>query len=88
MAVAGGFVNWYAKVKKGHARAYNFVELIGEICASGLVGVGVFMTLAAYDQPLGVCAAAAGIGGHMGTRLLFLVEQVLERRFSSDGDKD
>lgn len=88
MAFAGGFVNWYSRVKRGHARAFNLVELVGEICTSGLVGVGAFMILSSYDQPLGVCAAAAGIGGHMGTRLLFLVEQIFERRLKSAGEKD
>lgn len=88
MAVAGGVVNWYSRVKRGHARVFNLIELVGEICTSGLVGVGAFMILSSYDQPLGVCAAAAGIGGHMGTRLLFLVEQVFERRLKATGEKD
>ncbi len=88
MAAAGGFVNWYSKVKQGHTRVFNFVELIGEICTSGLVGVGVFMILASYDQPLGVCAAASGVGGHMGTRLLFLIEQAFSRRVNTLADKE
>ena len=88
MAVTGGFVNWYSKVKKGHTRAFNFVELIGEIFASGLVGTDAFMILASYDQPLGICAASAGVGGHMGTRLLFLIEQALERRMNQIEKKD
>lgn len=25
----GGAVNWYAKVKHGHTRAFNIIELIG-----------------------------------------------------------
>lgn len=88
MAFAGGFVNWYSRVKRGHTRVFNLIELIGEIWTSGLVGVSAFMILSSYDQPLGVCAAAAGIGGHMGTRLLFLVEQVFERRLKATGEKD
>jgi len=83
MAIGGGAVNWYAKVKQGHTRAFNVVELIGEIFTSGFVGLGVFMLLAAIDQPMGVCAAAAGVGGHMATRLLFAVERAIERRLLS-----
>jgi hypothetical protein len=82
MAFGGGVVNWYAKVKAGHTRAFNVIELIGEIFTSGFVGLGVFMLLAAFDQPLGVCAAAAGVGGHMATRLLFAVERAIERRIN------
>ena len=80
MAFGGGAVNWYAKVKRGHARAFNIIELIGEIFASGFVGLGVFMLLAAMGQPAGICAAAAGVGGHMATRLLFAIERAVEAR--------
>ena len=90
MAVGGGAVNWYAKVKRGHARAFNVVELLGEIFISGFVGLGVFMGLAGIDQPIGVCAAAAGIAGHMGTRLLFAMERAVERRLDKalSGESD
>lgn len=80
MAFGGGAVNWYAKVKRGHTRAFNIIELIGEIFTSGFVGLGVFMMLAAMGQPAGVCAAAAGVGGHMATRLLFAIERAVEAR--------
>lgn len=83
MAAGGGAVNWYAKVKQGHTRVFNLVELIGEIFTSGFVGLGVFMFLAALDQPVGVCAAAAGVGGHMATRLLFAIERVFERKLNA-----
>ena len=83
MAFGGGIVNWYAKVKRGHTRAFNVIELIGEIFTSGFVGLSVFMLLAAWDQPTGVCAAAAGVGGHMATRLLFTVERAIEARLEA-----
>lgn len=85
MAVAGGVINWYARVKRGHARAFNFIELVGEIFTSGFVGLGIFMLLASWDQPAGVCAAAAGVSGHMATRLLFAVERAIERQFDQYG---
>lgn len=85
MAVVGGSVNWYAKVKRGHARAFNVVELIGEIFTSGFVGLLVFMLLEAIGQPIGICAAGAGVGGHMATRLLFAVERAVERKLSQIG---
>ncbi|MBX9635923.1 MAG: phage holin family protein [Nitrosomonas sp.] len=83
MASAGGAVNWYAKVRRGHPRAFNIGELIGEIFISGFVGMMAFMSLDAIGQPIGLCAAAAGVGGHMSTRLLFAVERVIESRFGS-----
>jgi hypothetical protein len=42
----------------------------------------VFMAVEALDQPMGLCAAAAGIGGHMATRLLFALEKLLESRIN------
>jgi CHASE2 domain-containing sensor protein len=83
MAICGGLVNWYARIKRGHARAFNFVELIGEILTSGFVGLGVFMLLDSWNQPAGLCAAAAGVSGHMATRLLFAVERAIERQLDS-----
>ena len=83
MAFGGGVVNWYAKVKRGHTRAFNIIELIGEIFTSGFVGLGVFMLLAALDQPVGICAAASGVGGHMATRLLFAIECAVEARLDN-----
>lgn len=80
MAFGGGLVNWYARIRAGHTRAFNIIELIGEIFTSGFVGIGAFMFLASLEQPIGLCAAAAGIGGHMATRLLFAVEKFIEKR--------
>ena len=85
MAMGGGAINWYARVKRGHVRAFNVIELIGEIFTSGLVGLGVFMALDAWNQPLGLCAAAAGVSGHMATRLLFAIERAIERQIDAYG---
>lgn len=84
-AFGGGFVNWWSKIRQGNARVFNLVELVGEVVVSGLVGVGAFMALDAIEQPLGLCAAAAGICGHMGTRLLYSLERFLERKLDKLG---
>lgn len=80
MSMAGGFLNWWSKIRAGHARHFNVVEMVGEMCVSGVVGLGVFMAADGLGQPPSICAAVAGIGGHMGTRLLFLVEQWAMKR--------
>lgn len=85
MAMGGGLVNWYAKLRSGHVRVFSFVELIGEIFTSGFVGLGVFMLLNSWNQPAGLCAAAAGVSGHMATRLLFAVERAVERQLNAFG---
>lgn len=80
MAMGGGFVNWYAKVKLSHTRPFNLLELIGEMVTSGFVGIGVFMTLDGFGQPVSLCAAGSGIGGHMAARLLFILERLIEQK--------
>lgn len=81
MSCAGGLVNWYGRIRAGHTRAFNVIELIGEIFTSAFVGLGVFMAAQSMGQPLGLCAAMAGVGGHMATRLLFAFEKMIESRF-------
>lgn len=83
MSLAGGLINWYGRIKSGNIIRFNLLELIGELFTSGAVGVGIFMLLEAWGQPLGVCAAAAGVSGHMSTRLLFVVGQVVESRINA-----
>lgn len=82
MAFGSGAINWWARVKTGKARMFNFFELLGEMFTSGMVGLGVFMSLAAWEQPAGLCAAAAGISGHMATRLLFAIERAIEHKIN------
>jgi hypothetical protein len=41
------------------------------------------MLLDSWNHPLGFCAAAAGVSGHMATRLLFAVERAIERQLDN-----
>lgn len=83
MAFGGGIINWMGRIKRGQTRPFNIIELVGEICTSGFVGVGAFMLLDAFEQPHGLCAAASGVGGHMATRLLFLIEKTIEAKLEN-----
>lgn len=78
MALSGGLINWLGQSKKIQSGHFSVFELFGELFTSGFVGVGLFMFIDSLGQPLGLCAAAAGIGGHMATRFLFLVEHRIE----------
>lgn len=82
MSLLGGLVSWYSKLKAGHTRVFNVIELIGEVVTSGFVGLMTFMVFSSYGCPEGLCAASSGIAGHMATRLLFLIEQTIEKKFS------
>lgn len=85
MAFGGGFINWYSKVRSGHTRVFNIAELIGEMLISGVVGLGSYMAGDGLGLPPSLCAVAAGIGGHMGTRLVFLAEELARKKFEDLG---
>ena len=68
LAAWGGLVSFYRKVKSGETRAFNVVELIGEIATSAFAGLITFwLCEAAQFNPL-VTAALVGISGHMGSQ--------------------
>jgi len=84
MALGGGLINHLSRFKQ--VRRLKWFELLVDLLASALVGLGAFMLFAAFNYPEGVCAAASSVCGHMGTRLLFLVERTIEGRLKT-GDK-
>jgi len=87
LSAMGGFVSFMRKVKDGHARAWNIVELIGEICTSAFAGVMTFYLCeySNFDQLL--TAAFVGIAGHMGSRSIMLFERLMESKFPQGSEK-
>lgn len=80
MSMGGGFVSWYQKYKFGNERSFSVWELIGEIATSLLSGLGMFMAAKSADFPEGAAGALAGLAGHMGSRMFFLAEKILEEK--------
>lgn len=83
LSMLGGFVNFAAKVRQGRARAFNFVELVGELITSGFAGILTFFLCEAAGIGQLASAPLIGIAGHMGTRAIFLMEAWAEKRFGS-----
>ena len=84
MAVGGGVVNWMGQTRNTENSVFSVFELMGELFTSGFIGVGVFMVAETLNQDIGICAALAGIGGHMATRLLFLIERFIAGKFDKE----
>ena len=80
LAAWGGLVNFYRKVKSGETRAFNVVELIGEIATFWLCE-------AAQFNPL-VTAALVGISGHMGSRAIYQLERWAQTRLGNSASKE
>ena len=83
VALLGGAVAFYRKVKEGAARAFNFTEFIGEMLTSALAGVLFYWFCQYAEMNPWLTAAIVGIAGHMGSRGMFLLEKWVESKFSS-----
>lgn len=80
LSMTGGFVSFFRKVKEGTSRAVNITEFVGEIVTSGFTGVLTFwLCEAAGFDPL-ITATLVGISGHMGSKVIFLIEQWAEKK--------
>ena len=88
VAMIGGAVSFYSKVKAGKARAANIPELIGELFVSGAVGAFTYWLLQGLDVNPYLQAAGVGISGHMGSRAIYLAEQYIEKKLGLDADPD
>lgn len=79
IAAAGGWVNFQQKVKAGHARAFNFAELAGELFISASVGIVTYWICKGFGVNEWLTAAGVAVSGHMGARAIFLAEKTVEQ---------
>ena len=80
LSLWGGLVSFYTKVQKGIVRAFNLTELLGELATSGLTGVVTFYLCELSDTPPLLSAVFIAVSGHMGSRLIFMLESRIERK--------
>ncbi len=81
LSILGGVVSFMQKLKRGHARAWNVAEFIGELATSAFAGVITFY-LCQWSgfSPL-LTASFVGISGHMGSRAIAIMERFFESKF-------
>lgn len=87
VALLGGFVSWYGKVRSGALAATSINHLIGELCASAFAGLVCFWVCEWSGFPQLLTAALTGIMGHMGTRGITLLEEWATSKFGP-GDQE
>jgi len=84
MAVFGGVVSWYARVRRGEVGLGSLSALLGELATSALSGLIAFYVCEWAGAPPLLEPAIVGIAGHMGARGIALAEHLaqgwLERR--------
>lgn len=81
IALLGGLVSFYNRVRSGAAQAWNVMHLVGELATSGFAGLLAFWMCAYAGTPQLVTAALVGVAGHMGTRAITAFEKWAAQRF-------
>lgn len=82
MAIFGGFVSWYAKVRRDEIPGSSLFHLIGEITTSAFAGLVTFFICEYAGLSRGITAPLVGIAGHMGAKVISWYEERATRALS------
>ncbi len=82
VAILGGFVSWFAKVRTGEISPASVFHLIGEISTSAFVGLVTFWICEYLNLPQLITAPIVGISGHMGAKAITLIERAAQKKFA------
>lgn len=86
LAMLGGAASFVRRVRSGQSKYSNIVELIGELVVSAFAGlVTFFLCQSAKFDPM-LTAAFIAISGHMGTRIIFMFESYLVKKFGLNNE--
>jgi len=83
LASWGGIANYARKLRDGIITRFSITELIGELVISGFTGLMTFYLCVAGEVQEPVSAVLVGISGHMGSRGIYLIENILKRRYDA-----
>lgn len=83
IAMLGGLVSWYAKVRKGELPAFSMMHLIGELATSAFAGLLAFWICESLSVPQLLTIAIVGISGHAGTAAIQQLEKMAQNKFSA-----
>ena len=78
-AMWGGFCHYIGGVRSGK-RQLSLFELAGDLAYSAFAGIMIAAVCMNFDVGKWMTFAAAGMGGHMGSRTIFLLERALKKR--------
>jgi hypothetical protein len=82
-AIFGGLVSFYSKVRRGEVEALSLMQLVGEIATSAFAGLLVFYLCEYLQIDQMLTAPLVGISGHMGAKVITIIEDVAKRRAAS-----
>lgn len=87
LSMWGGAVSFYQKVKNGTTDKWSITELVGELITSAFSGVMAFYLCEFGGLPPLLTAVCVAISGHMGARGIFMLEQVVKKKFGVQEEK-
>ncbi len=79
IAIFGGVVSWYRKVRRGEIPSWGLGYLIGEMTLSAFSGLLVFWICEWRQVPQILTASLAGVAGLSSAKLLTLAENFAQR---------
>lgn len=88
LAMLGGAASFVRRVRSGQAKYSNLIELIGELVVSAFAGLVTFFLCQSSKLDPMLTAAFIAISGHMGTRIIFMFESYLLKRFGINTNED
>lgn len=80
MAIFGGFVSWYAKVRRNEIPGSSVFHFIGEITTSAFAGLITFFACEYIGLPQIITAGLVGVSGHMGAKVISLYEAAAAKK--------
>lgn len=80
LSMWGGTASYVRKVRMGMTPRFSITELVGELVIAGFSGMVTFYLCQYGSFPMPLTAALVGISGHMGSRVFYLLERILQKR--------
>lgn len=75
LAFWGGAIQYYSRWRRHGKGAVSYIELIADMASGGFSGLITFLICMLFGAPLILAVLLASIGGHLGTRSLFVFER-------------
>lgn len=83
VAVLGGIVSFYAKVRTGEVAGLSVMHLVGEIATSAFAGLLTFWLCEYLNVPQILTAPLVGVSGHMGAKAISMFENAAKAKFEA-----
>lgn len=79
-SIWGGIVNLIQRYRSAKNRRFSLTESIGELTISAFAGMVIYYICVGFKLPESLVAAFVGIAGHMGSRIIYVIECWLKEK--------